>query len=583
MTRAVEDLSVVVAGQGGDGSVTLVSLLGRAAAGRGYHVYEAREVGSRVKGGPAVASLRVSTLARRGVGDSTDLLVAFDPQALEQQAGTLRPGGYVIYDSSDGPAPRSRLPRGTTVIEAPLSRLAVRDLRRDLYKNALAFGIAARLFAMPHAVAEAVLTAHLGKLPESLRDANRKALRRGLQYADETLPREHSPWSLAHGGTEPRLLMTGNEAIALGFLVSGGRFFAGYPITPASEILEWLAEHLPAFGGVAVQAEDELAAINLAIGATLTGTRAMTASSGPGIALMQEGVGHLASAEIGLLIVDCQRAGPSTGMPTKPEQSDISMLIYGGNGDVPRIVLAPGDQREAFDLTRLAMDLADRYQGPVYLAVDQAISQNATTMDLIDLDGAAPDRGKLLSDAALGALAEFRRYSLEPADGISPRAAFGTPGGQHLVTGNERDEWGLVTTQPATRARMMRKRAAKVDAIASALPRARIGGDPHAEIALVGTGMETGPMLEAAERLAARDLPVRVVQPRTLWPVLDDVRELVSSCCTYVIEHNASAQFGSVLAGYARGPGHVHNVLRYDGLPFTARDIIDAVEQDQYS
>ncbi|MDE3111344.1 MAG: 2-oxoacid:acceptor oxidoreductase subunit alpha [Chloroflexota bacterium] len=584
MTPPIRDITIVAAGQGGDGSVTLVSALGELFAGRGYHVYEAREVASRVKGGVAAASLRASVDPKRCLGDATDLLVAFDAAALEQNASALAPHAYVVYDSSEGPAPRGRIPATASVIEAPLSRLAVRDLRRDLYKNSVALGLAARLLGAPDALTEETLTTHLGKLSEQLRAANVRALRAGFAYADEAgLTAGSASWSLDRIEAEERVLMTGNEAIAFGFLAAGGRFFAGYPITPASEILEWLAERLPSFGGVVVQAEDELAAVNMTMGAALTGTRAMTASSGPGIALMQEGVGHAASAEIGIVIVDCQRAGPSTGMPTKPEQSDIGMLISGGNGDIPRIVLAPGDPREAFELTVLACDLADRYQGPVYVASDQALSQNATTIRPPDVRGISPDRGKLLREVDLRDAAEFRRYSLNGyGDGVSPWTAFGTPGGQHLVTGNERDEWGLVTTAPAMRTRMTEKRMRKLETVRDSLPRAVVSGDPKAEIALVGSGLETGVMREAAERLAASGVATKVVQIRTLWPILEDVLEALDGCRAYVVEHNATGQYAAALSA-AGAAARVHSILRYDGLPFRPSELVAAVEEKEFA
>jgi len=567
--RAVDDLCLMVAGQGGDGSLTLVNLLGDLLAGRGLELYQARNVASRIKGGHAAAYLRASTARRGCLADRFDLLLAFDEEAVEQGGPRLAERGYVIYDASEGPAPGERLPAAATVLEVPFGRLAVRDLRRDLYKNSLAFGLAARLVGASDAEAEATLRASLRRLAAPLIEANVRALRRGFEYADERgILAGRGPWALAQGRPGERLLISGNEAVAFGFMVAGGRFFAGYPITPASEILERLAAWLPEVGGVALQAEDELAAINLALGAAMAGARAMTASSGPGIALMQEGVGHLGSAEIGLVVVDCQRAGPSTGMPTKPEQSDLGMLAEGANGDIPRVVLAPGDPGDAFELTVLAVNLAERYQGPVYLALDQAVSQDAVTVPRFDLDTARVDRGRLLTEADLAGMDEYRRY-LVTSEGISPWAPFGTFGGQHLVTGNERDEWGRVSTQPANRARMMEKRLRKLETVRPDLPRGRRFGDPAAEVGLLGFGMETGVVVEAAERLAAAGLPVRGLQPRTLRPVLEDVVDLVSACRrVYVVEHNATGQYARILAGAGIPAERLESVLRYDGVPF---------------
>ncbi len=576
--RMVDDLNVMVAGQGGDGSLTLANLLGDVLGSRGFYLYQARNVASRVKGGHAAAYLRASTVARGSLGDRFDLLVAFDEEAIEQGGPRLAADGFVVYDASEGPLDRELLPAGATVLEVPFGRLAVRDLRRDLYKNSLAFGVAARLVGLPDADAEAALRHSLGRLSAQLVEANVRAAERGFEYADELgIVAGRGPWMLAEATPGDRMLISGNEAVAFGFLVAGGRFFAGYPITPASEILEWLSARLPEFGGVAVQAEDELSAINMALGAAMAGTRAMTASSGPGIALMQEGVSHLGSAEIGVVVVDCQRAGPSTGMPTKPEQSDVGMLIHGAPGDFPRVVLAPGGPSDAFELGVLATDLAERFQGPVYLALDQMVSQDAATVDRFELDTVRISRPKLLTEAELAGLEEYRRYSVD-GDGMSPWVPVGTLGGQHLVTGNERDEWGRVSTQPANRVRMVDKRARKLAAILPELPRGRRSGDPSAEVGLLGFGMQTGVIAEAAERLAAAGLPVQTLQLRTLWPVLEDVAELVSACRrVYVIEQNAEAQYLHVLASAGLPEDRLEGVLRYDGVPFRPGELTELI------
>jgi 2-oxoglutarate ferredoxin oxidoreductase subunit alpha len=571
MSATRSDLNVMVAGQGGDGSLTLVSLFADLLASRGYHLYLARNVGSRIKGGHAAGYLRASLARRRCLGDHFDLLVAFDTEALEQAAPHLYEASVVVYDCSDGQAATGLVPEGATLLEVPFGRLAVRDLRRDLYKNSLAFAVATAAVGVAAGDAEDALRRSLSRLPADLVEANVRAFCEGLAYANNV---RAEPWLLADGAPGDHVLISGNEALAFGFLTAGGRFFAGYPITPASEILEWLVTRLPAFGGVAIQAEDELAAINMALGAAMTGTRAMTASSGPGIALMQEGIGHIGSAEIGVVVVDCQRAGPSTGMPTKPEQSDVGMLVHGANGDIPRIVLAPGDPTDAFELGVLATNLAERYQGPVYVALDQVISQDSTTVERFDVDGVEIDRGAMLTTEALAASVEYRRYALN-GSGISPWAPAGTKGGQSLVTGNERDEWGKVTTRPDLRVAMMEKRMRKVDEVRDDLPRARRFGDLSADTLLIGFGMETGPMVEAAERLAEAGVSVQVLQQRTLWPVLEDVIEVAASCKrVYIVEHNLTAQYTRVLAEVGV---HAESILRYDGVAFRPGELTAAV------
>jgi 2-oxoglutarate ferredoxin oxidoreductase subunit alpha len=576
--RPVSDLTMMVAGQGGDGSLTLTKHLAGLFGMRGFHLYQSRNVASRIKGGHAAAHMRASIESRGCLGDTIDLLVAFDDEAIEHGAGLLSDRAFVIHDDSDGPAAMELLPGGVTVLEVPFGRLAVRDLRRDLFKNSLALGVATRVVGFSDQSSEMALRRSLGNLTDALVDANVKALQRGFEYADERgLAEGEGPWDLASAEPVDRLLVTGNEATAFGFLAAGGRFYAGYPITPATEILEWLERRLPEFGGVVVQAEDELAAINMVIGAALTGTRAMTATSGPGISLMQEGISHMGAAEVGAVVVDSQRSGPSTGMPTKPEQSDIGMLVYGGNGDFPRIVLAPADPGDAFVLSAFASDLAERFQGPVIIALDQMTSQDSRTVDQFEFEKVQIDHGKTLGESELATIGEYRRY-LITHDGVSPVAHPGTFGGQNLTTGNEHDEWGKVSTEPSNRRRMIDKRAQKMETVRSELPKGKRFGNSGSEVGLLGFGMETGVMHEAAERLELAGRPVSGMSIRTLWPILDDTMEFIESCSrVYVVEHNATAQLAKLLLASGAAAGRIRSVIAYDGIPFGPTALVERI------
>jgi Pyruvate:ferredoxin oxidoreductase and related 2-oxoacid:ferredoxin oxidoreductases, alpha subunit len=276
-------------------------------------------------------------------------------------------------------------------------------------------------------------------------EGNLKALEIGFRLADELGVATH--YALPVSEPLDRIQIIGDEAIAFGFIVGGGRFYAGYPITPASEILEYLQANLPKFGGVAIQAEDEISAINMALGASLAGVRAMVATSGPGQDLMTEGVGQAAEAELPLVIVEVQRAGPSTGMPTKHEQSDVNHVVFGGHGDFPRIVIAPADATDCFYMTIDALNLAEKYQLPVFILIDQALAQNTQTVPEFDLTKVKIDRGKLLTQEQLNALPVYKRYEFTE-DGVSARTIPGMPNGFFQVTGNEHNEWGFVQLIP---------------------------------------------------------------------------------------------------------------------------------------
>jgi 2-oxoglutarate ferredoxin oxidoreductase subunit alpha len=563
----------MVAGQGGDGSLTVITLLGNLLGRRGFHLYTAREVASRIKGGHAAALLRGTTVRRNCMGDHIDLFMAFDAEAIERAGHRVAADGIVIFDSSAGAPPVGYLPDSVTIYQVPFARLAVRDLRRDLFKNSFGFGLVTRILSVDDDEASEMLEARFARRPE-LVAPNLRALRVGFDYADEHgLTPGNGPRHLARTVHTDRILISGNHAVGLGFLAAGGRFFAGYPITPATEILEFLQRNLPTYGGVVIQAEDELAAVNMALGAALTGTRAMVATSGPGISLMQEGVSHAGSAEIPLVIVDCQRSGPSTGMPTKPEQSDIGMLVHGGNGDFPRIVLAPGDPDDCFALSVAATSLARRIQGPVYLMLDQAVAQDSTTVAPFDVAGVTVEPGRVLDASEVAASAEYRRYAVTD-DGVSPWVVPGTPHGMNLVTGNERDEWGRVSTNAANRVAMADKRARKIDAVTGDLPFGHRFGNPQAAIGVLGVGMQSGVMREAAERLHDRGVEVAGLQPRTLWPVPDETLRFVADKeRVYVVEHNHEAQLTQLIASAGASMDTLVTVLRYDGIPFSPGEL----------
>ena len=570
----VTDLNAMVAGQGGDGSLTVITLLGNLLGRRGFHLYTARDVASRIKGGHAAALLRGTTVRRNCMGDHIDLFMAFDAEAIERAGHRVAADGIVIFDSSAGDPPDGYLPDSVTIYQVPFARLAVRDLRRDLFKNSFGFGLVTRILNVDDDEASEMLEARFARRPE-LVAPNLRALRVGFDYADEHgLTPGNGPRHLARTDPTDRILISGNHAVGLGFVAAGGRFFAGYPITPATEILEFLQRNLPTYGGVVIQAEDELAAVNMALGAALTGTRAMVATSGPGISLMQEGVSHAGSAEIPLVIVDCQRSGPSTGMPTKPEQSDIGMLVHGGNGDFPRIVLAPGDPDDCFSLSVAATSLARRIQGPVYLMLDQAVAQDSTTVAPFDVAGVTIEPGRVLDASEVAASAEYRRYAVTD-DGVSPWAVPGTPQGMNLVTGNERDEWGRVSTNAANRVAMADKRARKIDAVIDDLPSGHRFGNPQAAIGLLGVGMQSGVMREAAERLRDRGVEVAGLQPRTVWPVPDETLRFVADKeRVYVVEHNHEAQLTQLIASAGASTDTLMSVLKYDGIPFSPGELV---------
>ncbi len=327
------------------------------------------------------------------------------------------------------------------------------------------------------------------------------------------------------------------------------------------------------------QAEDELSAINMTIGAAYAGARSMTATSGPGLSLMTEGMGHAGQAEVPVVIVDCQRVGPSTGEPTRHEQSDLLHVVFGSHGEFPRFVLAPGFPADAFELTVEALNLAEKWQLPVFLLLDENLSEYTQSSEPFDLSKVRIDRGKLLSQEALAALPVYKRY-LFTDDGISPRSVPGQRGGMGQTTGNEHDEWGHVSVNPENRRRMMAKRLGKMERARGDLPRARIYGEARGQVGFVGYGSTYGPIREAQRLLAGRGISSRFFQARTLWPVpTAEVEEFLATVeRAFVVEHNFTGQL-ALLLRQALPRSSFSSIVQYDGNAFRAPALVKRVTE----
>jgi 2-oxoglutarate ferredoxin oxidoreductase subunit alpha len=569
----LNDVSVMIGGQGGDGTLTVSDLLGRYFRKRGLYVYTSRNVLSRIRGGHADASVRASRDPMAAVKAQVDVLVAFDNEAVEMGKVELSSHGFILYDSTTFhiAEPHSA--------GFPFATMVGGSLGQPIFKNTAAYGALSVLFGFDPAQTRAVIEERFKRRGGDALDKNLKALEIGRKAALGT-PGVENRYSIASGEAHNMILTTGNQAVALGFVVGGGRFFAGYPITPATEVLEYLQRYLPPLGGVVRQAEDELAAINMVIGASYAGARAMTSTSGPGLSLMTEGLSHAGTAELPIVVVDCQRVGPSTGQPTRHEQSDLSHLANLGHGEYPRFILAPADPVDCFELTAEALNLAERWRVPVILLLDQALSQNTATSPRFDLSKVRIDRGKRLTPEAVAKLAHYKVYEFA-SDGVSAYAPPGTPGIWAEVTGNEHDEWGHVSVNPANRLKMMKKRMEKLVHARNELPSCRLFGPLSARVGIIGFGSTSGPILEAQRLLEHRGLPTRYLQARTLWPVpVHEIDAFLKEVdVAYVVEHNYTGQFARLLREtmpwqYTK----IRSILKYDGWTFRAPQIASEVK-----
>jgi 2-oxoglutarate ferredoxin oxidoreductase subunit alpha len=571
-----DDICIMVGGQGGDGSLTVVNLLGRVFRNMGLNVYDSRNVLSRIRGGHADGVIRASVRSVFSTGDQIDVLVAFDEEAVSAGVNELARDATIIFDSSKGMLSQKYNLPGFRIISAPMGNMAASKLRKNIFKNTVAFAILGRVLGLDDQVLKDIVKARYERRGKEALDSNMQALEFGLSFARENL--KSSYYTLKRGENNGKILATGNEAAAFGFLVGGGRFFVGYPITPATDIMEWLTPRLPKFGGVVKQAEDELAVINMGIGAACAGARVMVATSGPGQSLMTEGVGHAGEAEVPIVVAQCQRVGPSTGEPTKNEQSDINHVVYASHGEFPRLVVAPGTAEECFYMTADALNLAEKYQLPVFILLDQALCQNSESFAPFDIKRIRVDRGKLAKEGELGVSEVYKRYKYTE-DGISPRSIPSQEGGECQITGNEHNEFGMVSVDKTNRLRMMSKRMKKIEAARVDLPAGNNFGDRQAKIGLVGFGSTTGPILESIEQLSDHGVNAKFHQVRTIFPLLEEDLNSFADPLEriFVIENNFQGQLARMLKTAVHRAERISSITKFDGTSFKPMEITTAV------
>lgn len=571
----INNIAVLFGGQAGDGSLTTGDLIATVFKRMGLEVYTFKDFPSRIRGGHTNYVIRASEHKHYGIADHVDAMVAFDLECVEKHIAEMRPGGFVVFDNSSDSLTDAVRRDDIFFYEIPLGKIAKEQLGLELVRNTISLGVLGEIIGMDPGIVRRLVTKQYERKGEKVVAQNIGAIEAGERYVREHFNRT-SGYALKARPDGDRVLMMGNDAIGYGALVAGCRFMAGYPITPATDILEWMAKFGPAHGVLVVQAEDELAAINMVIGAAYAGARAMTATSGPGQALMTEAIGLAGVVETPIVVVECARAGPSTGMPTKTEQSNLNHIIFSGHGEIPKVVIAPGTVEESFYLTIDAFNLAERYQLPVFILTEQALCQSKEAIARLQLGDVRVDRGKLQRDPVI--FGEYKRFAISE-DGVSPRVIPGVEGGMHLEPGSEHNDAGVITEDARNRTRMMEKRLRKLATMQPELPKANILGDPAANIAFIGFGSNRGPISESQDRLALDGMPTRFLQLRTLWPFPEDeVRDFIAGAAhVFIVENNLTGQLERLIR-YVTGPlPQMHSVRKYDGRPFRPIEIIEAV------
>ena len=580
------DVTIAIAGSGGDGVIAAGEILVAAAASQGLSCFLLKSFGAQIRGGESSCRVRLDREQVLSQGDVVDVVCVLswaDYFKFESEMD-LADDVVFIEDSDDsyrGPKPADSRP-GATVYRVPFGKLAREDVGQLFAKNTVLLGVLAELFAFPFDALRHAVARQFARKARHVVEVNWKALEVGALHVRDNLTKT-DPVRLEFERGEPRLVMTGNEAVAYGALYAGCRFYAGYPITPSSEIMHWLAEWLPRFGGTCLQAEDEMSALGLVIGASFAGLKAMTSSSGPGISLMSELLGLASTAEIPCVIVNCQRVGPSTGIPTKTEQADLQQALYGTHGDAPRVVMAPADVEDCFDTTVLAFYVSEKYQIPVIILSDQFLAQRA---ECIPRERIAAGHGFSLQFERLKASPDefktgtFERYALTPT-GVSPVSIPGIAGGEFQMTGLAHNERGRPTSQVELNKLQAEKRWRKLKEIGDELHFVRHFGPDDARIGIIAWGSSKGAVKEAVLLLNAEGIKVKALVPQILYPIPQRSLETFAKGIerALVVELSHSAQFLRYLRAFLDLPCELIPVNRAGGYPWSVREITTRVRE----
>jgi len=578
MERCDDTVVIRIGGEGGEGTITLGDIFTRIAARSGLEVYSFRSYSAEIKGGQVLYQVRLGLSRVLSEGDEANVLVVMNEPAWHEGSVDMCPHSAVIFEATlDIPGAQGhRYPIPAEDIASS------NDWSRG--KNFVLLGALLWFFRLDIKGAEDMVRQLMGRHPESLQK-NLRVMHQGYSYSQQTYPGPF-PYTLPlPDAIEERIILSGADAMALGALMGGCNFYAGYPITPASTVMESLAKYLPAFGGTFVQVEDEIAAINMAIGASFSGKRAMTATSGPGLSLMIEGLGFASMVETPLVLVNVQRAGPSTGLPTKTSQGDLFLSLYGGHGDAPRFVLAPDSVKDCYFQMIYAFSLAERYQMPVIVLSDQAMTSRLATTPMPGIPWNGPlDRISPTEEELAG---DYRRY-VRTADGISPMTQPGMKGGIYLADSLEHDEHGFPDQSPLNHQQMMKKRATKIETARLMLEdwrmTSRRWGDYGSPFGIIGWGSTRGAVREATHLLQQQDIPIEAIYPHTLLPMPDKaITDFISTKHAILVpELNFSGQFGRMIEHrYYRALDarnvHVHKLKKEQGSPFKIQEICTAV------
>lgn len=569
------DYTVKIGGEAGQGLQTVGEVLSKVLSRTGYHVFSHQDYESRIRGGHNFYQIRVASSPVASSLEKVDVIVALDRASIERHRGELSERGLILYDSGD----LKEGFEGRAFVDIPFKKLARERGGSPVMANTVATGAVLGMLGMETSVLEGLLKETFRKKGDEVVQGNIEAARAGHGYATENCPRCGFEPAGPEGG--PKVLINGVEAIAAGAIISGCKFYAAYPMTPSTGILNFLAAHAAGHGLVVEQAEDEIAAINLALGASFAGVRAMTGSSGGGFALMVEGLSLAGMTETPVVIAEGQRPGPATGFPTRTEQGDLLFIIHASHGEFPRVVFAPGSPAEAIRLTNKAFDLAEKYQVPAFVLYDQYLADSQWTYDSLETHGLVY-KDYRLRGGDFRAVGQYRRHAFTET-GVTPLAVPGDAPHVVVTDSDEHDEEGHIAEDGPTRVKMVQKRLfKKLSGLRKEISPPALYGKDAPEVLLAGWGSTYGVLREAVDALNAGGGNAAMLHFSELYPFpedagfIDALKRAKTSVC---VENNAMGQFERLVRAET-GFQFSRRINRYDGRPFTVDYIMRGLSGD---
>lgn len=581
------ELSFMVGGFAGQGVNTVGNVFARICSRAGLHVFVNLEYPSNIKGEHNYAQVMVSEKPVGSHTRSVELLLALDAKTINLHKDEIVPGGALIFDSEGlevSPVDVGLRVDDTgrddiIVIDVPFEKIAQDVGGTKKVINSIGLGAVQGLLRFDFELLASMLRQTLSKLEDKVVEMNIEGARRAYNIAHDKYSQRFDV-VLEKRDAPDLMLLTGNHAVAMGALKAGVKFYSSYPMSPSSTVLTHLSKYARIYNIITILPEDEISAAGMAIGASFAGVRAMAGTSGGGFCLMTEHLGLAGMAEIPLVILEAQRPGPATGLPTRTEQGDLLFILSAHQGDFPRVVVAPGDLSEAFYLTFEAFNLADKYQTPVVVLTDKHLSESFRTWEPFDTTGMKINRGELLGEKDLANIGDYKRFQITDS-GISPRTRPGIPRGIFKVTGNEHNKFGLISEDADNRARQMEKRLRKTDSLDVSEIGVKLHGDPNAELTLVGWGSTKPIILDAMSHLkkdhaiSCNFLQVIYMEP---FPT-DRVTEVMGNAKrTILIENNATGQLGSLIR-QKTGLEVADKILKYNGRQFFRDELADLIQQ----